>query len=294
MKLLLTGASGFLGREIQKTLKGVDIVTLGRQNCRVQSDLAMEVPILPIVDVVVHAAGKAHFVPKSQLEEKMFFDVNVLGTRNLLEGLDRSQVLPKSFVFISSVSVYGVEKGTGIQESHPLNAQEAYGKSKIQAERLVQAWCNLNQVGCTILRLPLLAGPNPPGNLNSMISSIRNGFYCNISGGSARKSMVLASDVALVLLNASKVQGIFNLTDGCHPSFFELSKSISKKFGKPTPLSIPFGVAKVLSLVGDLLGNRAPLNSVRFQKMISDLTFDDSKARQHLNWRPQPVLNYFK
>ncbi|MGG8473430.1 NAD-dependent epimerase/dehydratase family protein, partial [Rahnella sp. PAMC25617] len=102
-------------------------------------------------------------IPRTAIEKKQFYDVNVLGTLNLLKGLEKAGV-PEQFVFISSVSVYGQQSGIFINEDHPLEAKDPYGLSKIEAEDLVLKWCEQHRVVCTILRLPLLVGKNPPGN----------------------------------------------------------------------------------------------------------------------------------
>lgn len=296
MKILLTGASGFLGKIIQQTLagSGIDIIALGRTNSQINCDLSIAIPVLPKLDLFIHSAGKAHSVPKTDAEKEDFFNVNVNGTINLLKGLEQSPALPKAFVFISSISVYGLSTGTQINEQAPLNAKDPYGQSKIHAEQIIQEWCAKNNVICTILRLPLLVGENPPGNLGTMIKGIRKGYYFNIAGGLAKKSMVMAEDVARFILPASEVGGVYNLTDGYHPSFFELSALVSEQLKKTKPYNIPAWLAVLMAKAGDMIGAKAPINSVKLQKITSDLTFDDSKARRELGWNPRPVLEGFK
>ncbi|WP_374951139.1 NAD-dependent epimerase/dehydratase family protein [Mucilaginibacter sp.] len=294
MSILLTGANGFLGREISKYLNNQHIVTLSRSEADFAIDLSKMIPeFLPEVEIVVHAAGKAHSVPKTNVEKQAFFDVNVTGTLNLLKGLE-SAVLPKSFIFISTVAVYGADTGTLIPETAPLNAADPYGRSKIEAELIVKDWCKHNKVICTILRLPLIAGPNPPGNLRSMINGIKKGFYFNIDGGKAKKSIVLAEDVSVLIPVVANIGGIYNLTDGDHPSFKMLSDLIAVQTNKKNPPNIPKWLARLFANVGDLLGAKAPINSSKLLKITSDLTFDDSKARQILNWHPTTVLTGFK
>jgi nucleoside-diphosphate-sugar epimerase len=294
MKILLTGANGFLGRKIQHCLNSsVELITISRSNSRINCDICNFIPVLPKVSIVIHAAGKAHIVPKTSLEKQAFFDVNFKGTQNLLQGLEESQSLPKAFIFISSVAVYGKENGISITENTPLLAKDPYGLSKIQGEQLVLDWCKNHKVICTILRLPLLAGQNPPGNLGAMIKSIQKGYYFNIAGGTAKKSMVLAEDVARSILKVAEIGGIYNLTDGYHPSFQELSKHISIQLGKGKPLNMPLWLARIIAKFGDLLGSKAPLNSNKLKKITSDLTFDDSKARETFGWDPTPVLEGF-
>jgi nucleoside-diphosphate-sugar epimerase len=296
MICLLTGGTGFLGYFISKAISESNIlVTLSRNIGQYSICLEQKVPVFfEKFDLVIHAAGKAHTVPKTSLEKQAFFDVNFKGTQNLLQGLEESQSLPKAFIFISTVAVYGEENGINISENAPLLAKDPYGLSKIQAEQLVLDWCNRNNVICTILRLPLLAGQNPPGNLGAMIKGIQKSYYFNIAGGKAKKSVVLAEDVARFIVKVAEIGGIYNLTDGYHPSFAELSSHISIQLGKGKPMNMPFGLAMIVAKFGDLLGSKAPLNTNKLKKITSDLTFDDTKAREAFGWNPTPVLEGFK
>ncbi|RZM07357.1 MAG: SDR family oxidoreductase [Pedobacter sp.] len=159
MDILLTGAQGFLGSIIRAELQEHNFASLGRSPLNdISLDISQEIFTLQKFDMVIHAAGKAHSVPKTPQEQQEFFDVNLKGTANLLQGLHEQP--PGSFVLISTVAVYGRDKGHMIDETHPLAAKDAYGQSKIKAEELVLAWCEEHGVTCTILRLPLIAGPN--------------------------------------------------------------------------------------------------------------------------------------
>jgi nucleoside-diphosphate-sugar epimerase len=294
-KVLVTGANGFLGKLIFKSLSDVNtLFSLSRTSGDYKVSLENEIPVFnQNFSLVIHAAGKAHSVPKTDEEKIQFHEVNVIGTENLLKGLEKIGV-PKRFVFISSVSVYGQEFGKDINEGHRLKAKDPYGLSKIRAEILITEWCKKQDVVCTILRLPLLVGENPPGNLGAMIKAIDKGYYFNIGGGKARKSMVLAEDVACFIPKVALVGGTYNLTDGHHPNFNELSNAISKQKNKKIPYNLPMFIAEVMGLVGDLLGNKAPINSLKIKKIASDLTFDDTKAREIAGWESQEVLDWFK
>ena len=294
MKVLITGSSGFLGRYLTQRYVSKNVFELNRYFGDYEISLENEIPNFnEVYELVIHSAGKAHSIPKTESEKKSFFDINFGGTFNLLRGLEKSG-LPKQFVFISSVSVYGLDAGAYINEEYPLLAKDAYGMSKIEAEQLIKNWCDENEVIFTILRLPLLIGENPPGNLGSMLKAIKQGYYFNIGGGKARKSMVLAEDVAKVIETASEVGGIYNLTDGYHPPFAELSNHISIQLGKGKMRDMPMWLARIIANFGDLLGSNALLNTVKLKKITSDLTFDDSKAREAFGWDPTPVLEGFK
>lgn len=295
MKVLLTGATGFLGKSIkEKLLENYTLFSLSRSKGNYNVFLENQIPMFDQqFDIVIHAAGKAHEVPHNDERIAEFYKVNVVGTKNLLRGLEKKGV-PKHFVFISSVSVYGLDVGININEENPLNAKDAYGVSKIEAEKLISEWCLKNDVIYTILRLPLLVGKNPPGNLGKMIKGIKKGYYFNIAGAKAKKSMVLADNVASFIPIVMSFGGTYNLTDGFHPDFEELSVALAKQLKKKTPLKLPFQIVKLLGKIGDLIGGKSPINSSKLKKMTSDLTFDDSKARNLLLWKPQSVLDYLK
>ena len=106
--------------------------------------------------------------------------------------------------------------------------------------------------------------------------------------------MVLANDVAKYILIAAEVGGVYNLTDGHHPSFYELSNYISKQLKKKPPKNLNYLVIKVIALIGDLFGSNALINSIKLRKITSNLTFDDTKAREIFLWNPTPILKGFK
>lgn len=294
MKILLTGSNGFLGKVIHQNLSIFnDVYTLNKSSSNYNFNLAFDKCVFDqTFDLIVHSAGKAHSLPTNDFQRNDFFTINVIGTTNILKGLEKSP--PSQFIYISSVSVYGLTKGENIKESTPLLAQDPYGKSKIEAEEIVKKWCEVNNVICTILRLPLVVGTNPPGNLGAMIRGIKNRYYFNIAGGNAQKSMVLATDVAKFILKAAEKGGTYNLSDGHHPTFNELSKIIASQLGKSYVPNLPKLFAYLLAKFGDYLGSDFPINSDKFIKISSTLTFDDTKARMAFGWNPSPVLDYYK
>ena len=291
--LLFTGGTGFLGKNICPLLtKNYEVTLCGitdKDDIRV--NLAKDVPVFKEqYDVVLHAAGKAHVVPKTPEEEQAFYDVNYQGAVNLCKGLEKVGT-PKSLIFISTVAVYGCEEGTLIDEDHPLNGTTPYAKSKIMAEEFLTEWCGKNNVVLTILRPSLLAGVNPPGNLGDMIKGIEKGFYVNIAGGKVQKSILMADDIANLLELAKDKGGIYNVCDTAQPSFGELSQLIAIQLGKRKPISIPYWFAKSLALVGDVVGQRFPINSLRLSKLTQSLTFSNKRAVENLNWKPLSVLD---
>ncbi len=294
-KLLFTGGTGFLGKNAMPLLqKDYEVTTCGiTPEDMIHANLAKVVPELSEhYDIVLHAAGKAHVVPKTEEEKLQFFDINYQGTVNLCKALEKVGA-PKALVFISTVAVYGCEYGEMITEEHPLNGESPYAKSKIMAEEYLGKWCSDHGVVLGILRPSLLAGKNAPGNLGAMVDGVRKGFYMNIAGGKVVKSVLMAEDIACILPLVAEKGGVYNVCDTRQPSFGELSQSVAKQLGKHKPISIPYWMAWCMAKVGDCLGSRAPINSYKLAKMTESLTFSNEKARRELGWEPLDVLENY-
>lgn len=293
--ILLTGGNGFLGQVIKRVLQlDYSIKTMGLASGNdYQVDLSTEVPtIQDSFHLIIHTAGKAHVIPRSEKEVAEFFSVNLLGTQNLLNGLERAQAFPKQFIFISTIAVYGVTDATGVDESWPLIGTTPYASSKIQAELAVTEWCRKHLVTLTILRLPLLVGKNAPGNLGAMIRMMRKGLYVGVGNGNARKSMVLAEDVARFIPKVAAIGGTFNLTDGRHPAMREIENAIAVALGRKRVARLPYGLLALVARVGDVLGSWVPLNTPRLKKLDSSLTFEDKLAREKAGWNPRSVIEH--
>ena len=295
MELLFTGASGFLGNNVRPLLEGMyDVTTVGLLP---QDDytvnIAKEIPDLrERYDIVLHAAGKAHSVPKTEAEKQVFFDVNLQGTKNLCTALERKGI-PRAFIFISTVAVYGCDFGENITEEHSLEGVTPYAMSKRLAEEFLQKWCYEHNVTLGIIRPSLIAGPNP-GNLGAMIHGIRSGRYLSIAGSRTRKSVLMVQDIARLVPLLVEKGGIYNVCDSYQPTFRELEAVICRQLNRNLPLSIPYWMAKCMALMGDCFGKKAPVNSQKLSKITESLTFSNEKAVRELGWRPINVLENFK
>lgn len=296
-KLLFTGGTGFLGANAKPLLDTMyEVTTIGiTDKDELKANFVTDIPELPCkYDIVLHAAGKAHVYPKTEAERKAFYDINLTGTINLCKALEKAGC-PRSFIFISTMSVYGSAPGNNdTEESRELVGDSPYSDSKIKAEEFLTEWSKKNGVVLTILRPALLAGKNAPGNLGAMVNGIKSGRYLSIAHGKARKSMLMAEDIARLVPLVADKGGVYNVCDTRHPSFGELEASIAKQLGKKAPISIPYWLAKCAALVGDVVGDRFPLNSARLEKMTASSTFSSEKARKELGWEPLDVLATFK
>lgn len=292
MNILITGASGFLGREVLKglgTLNDVKIDTIGRfDKSDIVCDLSFQKPTINnTYSKVIHIAGKAHSVPKTDEEKEEFYKVNHIGTKNLLDSLKGN--LPKTFVFISTVAVYGKDYGEMIDESYSLEGNTPYAKSKILAEEEVVNFCKEYKINYVILRLPLISGENAPGNLGSMIKAIKKGYYFRIGKGLAKKSIVSSTDIANLIcsLNQNK-SGVFNLTDGIDPTFCDIENHIANLYDKKI-ISLPKALFISLAKIGDVIPFFI-INTNKLNKITKSLTFSSEKAVRELNWKPKPAL----
>jgi len=310
MNLLLTGYPGFLANSIKDFFERQEwhVDTLGllekpqyeqqRTGEHLQCDLVVCPPDLPDkkYDLVIHAAGKAHVVPRTEAEKKSFYDVNVTGTEHLLTALQKKP--PKSIVFISSVTVYGVETGELIPEDAPLLAKAPHSESKIMAEKLIRDTEFSQPVIRGIVRLPLIAGKNAPGNLGSMISAIRKGFYFNVAGGKAARSVVLKEDIAPFLQALGEHGGTYNFTDRRGITYAELYQEIRKHVDCPHRPGLPYWAAWCLALAGECLHfvirRPVPFDFYRLEKLTTSLTFDSSRAAKEIPFAPRPVLENIK
>jgi nucleoside-diphosphate-sugar epimerase len=290
MRIALTGSTGFLGKYIREALQQ-EVITIGRnQSNDMVWDFQVPTPEFPCFDRVVHAAGKAHSIPKTKAEAGEFFAANLVATKNLLHALEKCP--PKQFVFISSVAVYGVDAGENITEDEPLNGTTPYAKSKIDAEHAIKIWCAQHQCKALILRLPLITGTNPPGNLSAIIRAIKKGYYFRIGAGEVRKSMVSALDVAALISQAAEAEGTYNLTDGLSPSIADVDRHLATLLGRKVK-ALPISFFGIFARIGDLIPG-FPLNSLRLKKLCGALTFDDNRARKELGWKPSSALYHLK
>jgi nucleoside-diphosphate-sugar epimerase len=283
--ILLTGASGFLGKSVYNRLKDEHIVSCLSRSKQSEYciDLADSIPLLPHFDMVIHAAGKAHIVSPSVQQSEMIYQTNFRSTQNLLLALTPSP--PECLVFISSVAVYGCESGLDIDESYPLSATDAYGISKIECEKMISQWCVANSVRCLILRLPLVAGSNAPGNLRQMALAIKKGYYFRIGDGSALRTVVRLADVSELLAKSFTLQGTYNISGYTHLEISFVDQMIANLMGRSIHSISPF-FAKPIANLGDWLPF-IPINRKRFDKLTQSLTFSDQLARNKIGWTPQ-------
>lgn len=242
-------------------------------------------------DVFFHLAGKAH-----DFEKKNEHDYNLINYENfkkLINLLDLSKIKFSNIIYFSSVSVYGLESGEEIDESHALNAVDSYGASKINAEKFLIDYSQNQKINLLILRLPLVIGKNAPGNLKRMLEYLKLNKFFLLNGGKARKSMVYINDISNNIENWVSKNGIYNLTDNYNPSFKEFTYKYCDINKLKLPKNIPFPLSVIISLIGNIINSFVsfPLNIQIYRKLTKNLTYNSNKAKEELNWNPTKVLN---
>lgn len=298
--VLLTGSSGFLGKYFVKSLQASkkQFLTLGRSsNVDIVCDLSVQIPHLSNrnseLNSVIHCAGLAHQLPKTDSEKEEFFRSHMQGMKNLLQGLEDQSA--QKFIFISTVAVYGLEKGELMAEDTMPQPNTPYGQAKLEAENILIKWCQSRRCAYWILRPPLIMGDNPPGNLGKLIRAIKKNMYVFISGINPQKSMVHAEDIANFIVKnldhcTLENSGIYNVTDGIHPDLKSVSEYLIQKYNpKFVRITLPLFLLKLAAKIGDILPF-FPLNSLRLEKLSQSLTFSDEKARKIIDWDGKTAL----
>lgn len=286
MKILFTGASGMLGGYLLPMLKELgDVKTLQRHDADFVCDLASTVPLLgeKAFDLVVHAGGST--------EEDTALDLNLKGTRRLLQALEKNP--PKEFVFISSWEVYSHDSGENVDEDHQTWASTKVGQSKARAERLVKEWCAERNVTLTILRPARMFGRGVHGEMKILFNDVINSRYIHVRGNEARLSLVCAIDVAKAVVVLHSIGGTYNLTDGNGATWIELAEAMSANTGamkRQTSLPEKWAAA-AWRFAPWLPAVKASLSPDALARRSKTMTLSDEAIRSVLSdWRPYPAI----
>ncbi len=291
MKVLVTGASGFLGQSIVEEFlsNGVEVVGASKTSGQLQVDITDEKSLIKLfnlkdVDTVIHSAGLAHQFGKTP--RKKFFEVNAKGTENILNLSNRLKV--KHFILISSVAVYGDNSKLQIsdavfQEESECQPVGDYAQSKYEAETIAVKFCRRNSIKLTVLRPATIIGKGDKGNVSRLIMLIRNKRFFWIGKGKNLKSLIDKNDVAeacfLVFQNPNSELQVFNLT--AKPlKMSEIVETIADESGVKIPkVYVPEMFAKIIVKLSGTI-----------KKWLSDDVFSGNRITEELGFTPQTEI----
>ena len=257
MKVLVTGASGFVGSRTCSHLEaaGHDVIRITHSK---KSGLPNEYILditdpgsfakleeIPDIDAIVHCAGIAHRFGRTSRDE--FWRVNVDGAKNVADFAARKQIT--RFVHLSSVLVYGPSTSNHpVREDRTPAPKDDYSSSKLEGERTVAGVCKAAGIDLVILRPVPIIGEGSRGNVARLIRAIDRQRFVWIGDGRNVRSIVDLSDVAEAIrtaLSISECFATFNVTGGTM-TVREMVEDISKELGRSHPARlIPHKIAKL-------------------------------------------------
>jgi len=284
MKALITGGSGFLGRELAERLvdEGHEVILVGRTDPEVRSAEFFRADITdkenlrtchekhPSVDCVIHLAA---FVPKTKEEDRprKMLEVNIAGTMNLLEVFGDSI---KNFVYASTAEVYGLPASNDpIKETATPLPLSYYGASKLAGEFFCRVYAQNHSLHVSMLRFTVLYGPGDSINraIPNFIKKGLAGEDLDVYGGEEQRDYLHVADAAEALYLAATKQpdGIFNVGTGHGITIKETAQSIID--------AIP-------------AGKNLKLNILPRQKKAADIVLDTTKIRKELGFKPKHLF----
>ncbi|MEX0332298.1 MAG: NAD-dependent epimerase/dehydratase family protein [Puniceicoccaceae bacterium] len=306
--ILVTGATGFLGRRLCQRLQdqeGVHIRAVGRRRqdgpwqSFLEVDLAQDsLPseALEGVSTIYHLASKAHAVSESASAASSYRPIIVDATRRLLELARKKEV--QCFVYMSSVKAMGEGNPAGMNlaplvEQSPHTPQGPYGLAKAEAEEAVLGSGIEHAV---VLRPVMVYGPGEKGNLPRMVEAVRKGRFPPLPDTGNRRSMINVDDLVEFTMRASNYPiaagKTYILAGDDAPSTRHLYDLIREANGfPPKSWSIPMFVlqagAFVGSLLGSVIGKRLPLDRETLHKLTGSAWYSSSLAQAELRYKPR-------
>lgn len=261
-KILITGASGFIGTQIVKRLDKSQLVT--DSDSKIDLRNSEQVLKLEPADLVIHLGGKT---PQKDLSWYEYFSNNVTATLNILEYCLQNKV--KKMIYISSY-VYGNPKYCPIDENHPVNPHNAYTESKYLGERLCEFYSNRTDLNLVILRPFNIFGRSMRDGflIANLANSAKTGEKTTITNKDSRRDFLHVDDFVDLVLKIKDSQfkcETFNVGSGVSHSFEEIVGKIEKLSSKK--IDVDYNEDK--------------------ETFISEITADVSKLKSKTGWQPR-------
>lgn len=297
MRLLVTGANGFVGRAVcaAAVLRGHDVVALVRRAgldlpgvCEwvlPDSDFVSIADAWSIgnIDAVVHSAARVHQFGKHEAAMMdAYRATNVDGASRVAEAAFRHGC--HRFVNISSVKALAeCDSGRPLLENDPAAPQDAYGISKREAEVVLSALAERHGAQCVSVRPPLVYGPGVGGNFERLMSAVSRRMPLPLGHANAARSLVFVDNLADALLALAEHDGttrpVYHVADAERLTVSELVAALGRHLGQPARLiGIPVGVLK--------WGGRLAGRAETIQRLVEPLRIDTRAIGDDLGWRP--------
>jgi len=294
MNIALIGASGFVGTRLIELLKqnsNYQLSNIDKNNSPVYPEITTIADVrdkeklktlLQDQDVVVLLAAEHR---DDVSPTSLYYDVNVDGTRNVLEAMDACSV--KKIIFTSSVAVYGLNKNNP-NEEHLADPFNHYGKSKWQAEEVLREWHKSDSENNTlaIIRPTVIFGERNRGNVYNLLKQISSGRFLKVGSCNNKKSMAYVGNVVSLLaylIENSQGYNVYNYIDKPDLSMKELVEVVGNSIDKKIPsIKVPYFLGMLGGYCFDILAKithkKLSISSVRVKKFCATTQFDASKV----------------
>ncbi len=277
MKIIMTGATGFVGQNLLKFLKENenDVMGLSLRNENWSFDKNS--------DAIIHLAGKAHDTSNTSSDEE-YFKINRDLTIQLFNEFVKSDI--NDFIYFSSVKATADTFDGVLDENHCSDPKTAYGKSKLEAEQYLLKQKLPPSKKLFIIRPCMIHGPGNKGNLNLLYKVVEKGIPWPLASFVNKRSFLSIDNLNFLLLtmlqNDKILSGIYNFADDQPISTNELVRIIAKTSRKKERfLKIPTNVIITVAKVGDIL--KLPLNSERLKKLTESYVVSNAKIKAELS-----------
>ena len=292
-KLLVTGATGFVGRRVCKFAEKIFSVRPAMRNSGNTADGIAVGDITPKtdwsralegVDGVVHLAARVHVMDDSEKDPLVAFRrVNVDGTVNLARQAARAGV--KRFVFVSSVKVNGEATfpGQAFTPEDPAAPQDPYAISKQEAEDELHRLAAETGLEVVIIRPPLVYGPGVKANFLRLMKAVYKGFPLPLGLVRNKRSLVAIDNLVDLIITCVKHPAAagqtFLVSDGQDLSTPELIRKLAYAMGRPARLlPVPPGLLR--------LGGKVTGKTAEVERLIGSLQVNIGHTCDALEWRP--------
>lgn len=294
--ILLTGATGFVGKALASVLHTKELRLLSRKDpmqthgifCQAEIDRTTDYSAyLHNVDVVIHTAARVHVMEERSSDPlSAFREVNTAGTANLARQAAALGV--KRFIFVSSVKVNGestTNKKPFRYDDIPA-PEDAYGLSKKEAEEELRQICNGTQMELVIIRPPLVYGPGVKANFAAMMKLAQKNLPLPFGSIHNKRSLVALDNLVDLILTCvthpKAANQTFLVSDDEDLSTTELLEKMTRAAGKK-PWLLPFPNSLMVKIA--ILFNKNTITD----RLFGSLQVDIQHTKETLNW--EPVVN---